>query len=111
MMRGTPEEFERQPYLGMTRNERNAEVRTWGDWEPVSGYFLPEQSTEPHESGAVRVVTPAQIIVPFSQPANPYDRWRVRGVIYEQEGGASRWRYPRSGADAGAVVAVKAVSG
>jgi hypothetical protein len=57
------------------------------------------------------VVTPAQIIVPFSQPANPYDRWRVRGVIYEQEGGASRWRYPRSGADAGAIVAVKAVSG
>jgi hypothetical protein len=58
MMRGTPEEFERQPYLGMTRNERNAEVRTWGDWEPVFGYFLPEQSTEPHEAGAVRVITP-----------------------------------------------------
>ena len=99
------------PFVRVDRNAHGRETVVRGAPCAVPGaVFWPEQSVTASD-GNQRVVRPARIAVPHSQPSDPRDQWMVDGVRYQAGGDVSRWRNPFAPRSAGATVAVERVTG
>lgn len=103
------ETVERIPMTGITRDAHRAEQRTYGTPESIPNVgFAPARSTE---RDGTQVTTPAKLYVPHEQQSGPHDRWRVRGLLYEQDGDASPERNPLTGWSPGQVIYLRRVVG
>ena len=101
----------RVPFVRVDGNAHGRETIARGAPYSVPGStFWPEQSIELRDGGQ-RVVRPAQLSIPFSQPSDPRDQWMVDGARYESSGDASRWRNPFAPGSAGAVITLIRVTG
>jgi len=107
------EVVQRIPYEGAGEDAYGNEIAAYGAAVTLVGVygFDPGSSSEPRIAGQQRVIVEPTLYGPFDMPLLPQDRVVVRGLTYEVEGEARRWRHIWSNREAGAVVSLRRVDG
>lgn len=100
-------------YLGAGEDAHGNLIDEW-DEIPITldgCAFDPGSSAEPRRPGQDRVIVEPNLFAPYGTPAEPKDRIKVRGEIYQVEGEARDWRSPFTGTAYGTAIALRRVSG
>lgn len=88
-----------------------APTYTWATTDLDGAVFDPGGSVEPVEVGRASVVTTPRVYFRDAVDVTRTDELVVRGVTYRVQGAPARWVSPWTGATAGVVVELEAVSG